>query len=212
MQWVGLKSPPPPVLGAPGGPCCWTPPRDLLATTAACATPRPDLPVERACSRKPTPAQQAPRPYAQTVLVVVTTRGGRAGGCGSVAAVPGAAGCRFHETTRVAASRGAVRYWPTYHRCRRGDPFWRGRPGPVWCRRRGVVDHPAVGSSCWRPGSLARKRGTLHLRHSVRRPSSGIPFDEVMQAALIPVAYTIGTDFRPAARSPLDTMVHWDGW
>ena len=33
-----------------------------------------------------------------------------------------------------------------------------------------------------------------------------------MQAALIPVAYTIGTDFRAAPRKPLDTMVHWDRW
>jgi hypothetical protein len=33
-----------------------------------------------------------------------------------------------------------------------------------------------------------------------------------MQAALIPVAYSVGTDFRPAARHPLDTMVHWDRW
>ena len=40
----------------------------------------------------------------------------------------------------------------------------------------------------------------------------GIPFDEVTQVALIPVAYTIGTDFKPAARKPLDTMVHWDRW
>ena len=40
----------------------------------------------------------------------------------------------------------------------------------------------------------------------------GIPFESVMQAALIPVAYSVGTDFRPAARHPLDTMVHWDRW
>ena len=33
-----------------------------------------------------------------------------------------------------------------------------------------------------------------------------------MQAALIPVAYTVGTDFKPAARHPLETMVHWDRW
>ena len=34
-----------------------------------------------------------------------------------------------------------------------------------------------------------------------------------MQAALIPVAYTLGTDFKPAARrEPLETMVHWDAW
>ncbi|HST25671.1 MAG TPA: nitroreductase family protein [Gaiellaceae bacterium] len=40
----------------------------------------------------------------------------------------------------------------------------------------------------------------------------GLPYDEIMQAALIPTAYTVGTDFRPAPRKPLDTMVHWDRW
>jgi nitroreductase len=40
----------------------------------------------------------------------------------------------------------------------------------------------------------------------------GLPYDEMMQAGLIPVAYTIGTDFRAAPRAPLDTMVHWDRW
>jgi hypothetical protein len=37
-------------------------------------------------------------------------------------------------------------------------------------------------------------------------------FATVMYAALIPVAYSVGTDFKPAARAPLDTMVHWDRW
>jgi nitroreductase len=40
----------------------------------------------------------------------------------------------------------------------------------------------------------------------------GIPYDDVMQAALIPVAYTVGTDFKQAPRRPLDTMTHWDRW
>lgn len=40
----------------------------------------------------------------------------------------------------------------------------------------------------------------------------GIPYDDVMQAALIPVAYTVGTDFKPGPRLPLDTMTHWDRW
>jgi len=40
----------------------------------------------------------------------------------------------------------------------------------------------------------------------------GIPYDEVMQAALIPVAYTIGGSFKPARRRELDTMAHWDAW
>ena len=30
----------------------------------------------------------------------------------------------------------------------------------------------------------------------------GIPYEQVMQAALIPVAYTLGTDFKPAPRIP----------
>jgi len=40
----------------------------------------------------------------------------------------------------------------------------------------------------------------------------GIPYEEVMQAALIPVAYTLGTDFKPAARKPLESVLHWDRW
>jgi nitroreductase len=40
----------------------------------------------------------------------------------------------------------------------------------------------------------------------------GIPYDKVTQAALIPVAYTQGTDFSPAGREPLDTVLHWDAW
>ena len=39
-----------------------------------------------------------------------------------------------------------------------------------------------------------------------------IPYKEVMQAALIPVAYTIGTEFKPAARNSVHTMVHWNTW
>ncbi|MDX6560753.1 MAG: hypothetical protein QOD65_567 [Gaiellales bacterium] len=40
----------------------------------------------------------------------------------------------------------------------------------------------------------------------------GIPFDEITQVALIPVAYTIGTDFKPAKRNPLETVLHWQSW
>jgi nitroreductase len=40
----------------------------------------------------------------------------------------------------------------------------------------------------------------------------GIPYQEVMQAALIPVAYTLGTDFKPAPRKPLESVLHWDRW
>ena len=40
----------------------------------------------------------------------------------------------------------------------------------------------------------------------------GIPFDEVQQACLTPLAYTIGTDFKPAMRPDPDTIIHWDTW
>jgi nitroreductase len=65
----------------------------------------------------------------------------------------------------------------------------------------------------------ARARGlgtvwtTFHLRHEREAAELlGIPYDRVMQAALIPVAYTVGTEFRAGPRRPLDTMVHWDRW
>jgi nitroreductase len=39
----------------------------------------------------------------------------------------------------------------------------------------------------------------------------GIP-STVTQAALFPVAYTIGTDFRPASRPPSASVTYWDSW
>ena len=39
----------------------------------------------------------------------------------------------------------------------------------------------------------------------------GIP-STVTQAALFPVAYTIGTDFRPASRPPAETITFWNTW
>ena len=73
--------------------------------------------------------------------------------------------------------------------------------------------------AAWSFMLAARSRGlgtvwtTFHLVHEREAADLlGIPYDDVMQAALIPVAYTLGTDFKPAARHPLDTMVHWDRW
>lgn len=73
---------------------------------------------------------------------------------------------------------------------------------------------PAVWNFCL----AARARGlgtcftTLHL---VREPEAaellGIP-DHVQQGALIPVAYTKGTDFKPGPRRDLDRIVHVNGW
>ncbi len=73
--------------------------------------------------------------------------------------------------------------------------------------------------AAWSFMLAARARGlgtvwtSFHLAHEQEAAELlGIPYDEVMQAALIPVAYTIGTDFKPAVRAPLRSMVHWDRW
>lgn len=65
----------------------------------------------------------------------------------------------------------------------------------------------------------ARARGlgtawtTLHLPYEKEAAEVlGIPYDQITQAALIPVAYTLGTDFKPGARESLDTVVHWNKW
>ena len=36
--------------------------------------------------------------------------------------------------------------------------------------------------------------------------------DNVTQVALLPVAYTIGTDFKPAVRPPVETVTSWNTW
>jgi nitroreductase len=73
--------------------------------------------------------------------------------------------------------------------------------------------------AAWSFMLAARSRGlgsvwtTFHLIHERKAAEIlGIPYDEVTQVALIPVAYTLGTDFKPGPRKPLDTMVHWDRW
>jgi nitroreductase len=40
----------------------------------------------------------------------------------------------------------------------------------------------------------------------------GIPYETVAQAVLTPLAFTQGTDFKPAARPEPDAVIHWDTW
>ena len=54
---------------------------------------------------------------------------------------------------------------------------------------------------------------TLHLYYEREAATVlGIPYEQVMQTALIPIAYTRGTDFRPARRHSLEHVVHWERW
>jgi nitroreductase len=89
-----------------------------------------------------------------------------------------------------------------------------GAPGALQAGRWGSI-YPAA----WSFMLAARSRGlgtvltTFHLMHEREAAELlGIPYDDVMQAALIPTAYTIGTDFKAGRRAPLETMVHWDSW
>ena len=73
---------------------------------------------------------------------------------------------------------------------------------------------PAAWSFCL----AARSRGLgTHwtTRALVRAEESaellGIP-DTVTQVAVIPVGYTIGTDFKPGPRHPAEDVVHLNGW
>lgn len=40
----------------------------------------------------------------------------------------------------------------------------------------------------------------------------GIPYEDVMQVALIPVAHTKGSKFRPGVRGPVEKVLHWETW
>ena len=57
--------------------------------------------------------------------------------------------------------------------------------------------------SVWTTMHLAKEREVAELL--------GIPAT-VTQAALFPVAYTIGNDFRPASRPPAETITFWNTW
>jgi nitroreductase len=54
---------------------------------------------------------------------------------------------------------------------------------------------------------------TTHLRREEEVARLlGIPYPEVTQCGLFPVAYSVGTDFKKAARLPASQVTHWDRW
>lgn len=59
-------------------------------------------------------------------------------------------------------------------------------------------------ATCLTTNHLAYERDVAELL--------GIPFATVNQACLLPVAYSQGTDFRPAARRPLSSVIHRERW
>src|SRR5690606_1531136 len=73
---------------------------------------------------------------------------------------------------------------------------------------------PATWSFCLalRSRGLGSVWTSLHLGYEREAAATlGIP-ENVTQAGLIPVAYTIGTDFKPARRRPVDAVRSFNGW
>jgi nitroreductase len=58
--------------------------------------------------------------------------------------------------------------------------------------------------TAWTSMHLAREREFAELL--------SIPYDTVAQAVLTPLAYTVGTEFRAAARPDPETVIHWNHW
>ena len=71
----------------------------------------------------------------------------------------------------------------------------------------------------WSYMLAARNRGlgtcwtTVHLIYEKAAAELlGVPYAEFTQVALIPTAYSIGTEFRPARRKGVDQVMHVDRW
>ncbi len=97
--------------------------------------------------------------------------------------------------------------------CCAGRPDTAGLPHGVVASIYGSI-MPAV----WSFMLAARERGlgtcwtSLHLNSEQDVAALlGIP-DDFAQVALIPIAYTLGTDFKPAPRKDLDSVLHTNGW
>jgi nitroreductase len=91
-----------------------------------------------------------------------------------------------------------------------------GRPGeavPMQSAFYGSI-YPAI----WSFNLALRARGlgtaltTMHLmREAEAAALLGVP-EDVTQIALLPVAYTLGDDFKPADRPPAESVTYWDAW
>jgi nitroreductase len=93
--------------------------------------------------------------------------------------------------------------------CLRAPSLGTGSQASIW---------GSILPAAWSYMLAARARGlgtawtTLHLsyEHEVARVL-GLPAD-IRQAALIPTAFSIGTEFTQAQRQPLDEVLHLDRW
>jgi nitroreductase len=92
----------------------------------------------------------------------------------------------------------------------------RADTGPVGSQ---ASQYGSVIQAAWSFQLAARARGlgtcwtTLHLpRERDAAEVLGIPYERVQQVALITVGYTLGTDFKPGRRLPLERVVRYERW
>ena len=96
-------------------------------------------------------------------------------------------------------------------------PCLQGRPSAASVPALGGY-YASIYPAVWSFQLALRARGlgscltTLHLGFEREAAELlNIP-EDVVQTALLPVAYTLGTDFRPAARPPVAEITHWNSW
>jgi nitroreductase len=101
-------------------------------------------------------------------------------------------------------------------------PCTGGRVDRISGEQAGIALASVFGSilpATWSFMLAARARGlgtawtTCHLMFEAEAAEIlDIPYDRFSQVALIATAYSIGTDFKPALRKPLDDVLHIDRW
>lgn len=97
-------------------------------------------------------------------------------------------------------------------------PCIQGRPNPNAPAAMSAGLYGSIFPAVWSFQLALRARGlgsaltTLHLAHEQEAAELlGIP-DDMHQVALLPVAYTLGTDFKRAKRPPVAGITHWNRW
>jgi nitroreductase len=97
-------------------------------------------------------------------------------------------------------------------------PCVEGRPTPDAGPASLSATYGSIFPAVWSFQLALRSRGlgsvftsVLGFREREVAQLLGIP-DNVLQVAMIPVAYTLGTDFKPAERPPVSEIMHWNEW
>ncbi len=97
-------------------------------------------------------------------------------------------------------------------------PCYPGRPSPELGNVGLATLYGSIVQAAWSFQLALRSRGlgsawtTMHLKSEQEVAAIlGIP-DDVTQVALLPVAYTIGDDFRLPSRQPVEEVTYWNAW